>query len=168
VSAKKIPNAPACHQILFSADTSAKLAKLPKAEQRELAAQLELEAALIRKRLDGNKVTKAKAKATPMPMEYAGDMIEANIWYKIGLTKAEAPMLKTIGQRIFNQPVNSARVLRTLLLSALAHYDKLEPMMFGDVAYSQAEGFVTTDKYLHSVITGQHAKSGEGKGKGAL
>ena len=168
MSAKKIPNAPACHKILFSADLSAKLAKLPKAEQRELAAQLELEAALIRKRLDGNKVTKAKAKAAPMPMEYAGDMIQANIWYKIGLTKAEAPMLKTIGQRIFNQPVNSARVLRTLLLSALAHYDKLEPMMFGDVAYSQAEGFVTTDKYLHSVITGQHANLTQRKGKGAL
>ena len=167
MSAKKIPNAPAGQQILFSADTSAKLAKLSKAEQRQMAAQLDLEAALIRKRLDGNKVTKAKAKAVPMPMEYAGDMIQANIWYKIGLSKAEAPMLKTIGQRIFNQPVNSARVLRTLLLSALAHYDKLEPMMFGDVAYSQAEGFVTTDEYWHSVMTGQHAKIARGKGKAA-
>ncbi len=52
-----------------------------------------------------------------------------------------------------------------LLLSALAHYDKLEPMMFRDVAYSQAEGFWMTDMYLHGVIVGQHAKIAVRKGK---
>jgi len=98
-------------------------------------------------------------------MEYDGDWVQSNIWFKIGLTKAEAPMLKTIGRRIFNGPPKSAAVLRMLLLSALAHYDKLEPMMFQDVRYSQAEGFFQTDSYLHGVIAGQHAKIAERKGR---
>ena len=67
------------------------------------------------------KTTKAKAKSTPVKMEYDGDWMQSNIWFKIGLTKAEAPMLKTIGRRIFTKPVSSACVARMLLLSALAH-----------------------------------------------
>lgn len=105
---------------------------------------------------------KPKAKAAPAKMEYDGDWLQSNIWFKIGLTKAEAPMLKTIGRRIFNKPGSSACVARRLLLAALAHYDKLEPMMFRDVAYSEAEGF-WPDMYLHGVITGQHAKIAERK-----
>ena len=110
---------------------------------------------------------KPKAKAAPAKMEYDGDWLQSNIWFKIGLTKAEAPMLKTIGQRIFNKPVSSACVARTLLLAALAHYDKLEPMMFRDVAYSEAEDFWMPEMYLHGVIVGQHAKIAERKRKGA-
>ena len=112
-----------------------------------------------------SQTTKVKAKAAPQPMEYDGDQLYSNIWFKIGLTKAESPMLKTIGRRIFDKPVKSACVLRALLLSALAHYDKLEPMMFNDVKYSQAEGFWMTEHYLHGVIIGQHAKITERKGK---
>jgi len=113
-----------------------------------------------------NSPVKLKPKATAK-MEYAGDWLQSNIWFKIGLTKAEATMLKTIGRRIFNKPVSSAEVARALLLSALAHYDKLEPMMFQDVVYSQAEGFWKTDMYLHGVIAGQHAKLAERKRKRA-
>jgi hypothetical protein len=112
-----------------------------------------------------SKTSKAKGRSAPASMEYDGDMLYSNIWFKIGLTKAEAPMLKTIGRRIFDKPVKSACVLRALLLSALAHYDKLEPMMFRDVAYSQAEGFLMTEIYLHGLIVGQHAKIAERKGK---
>jgi hypothetical protein len=108
---------------------------------------------------------KPKAKAAPAKMEYDGDWLQSNIWFKIGLTKAEAPMLKTIARRIFSKPVSSACVARTLLLTALAHYDKLEPMLFRDVGYSQAEGFVMPDTYLHGVIVGQHAKIAERKRK---
>ena len=110
---------------------------------------------------------KPKAKAAPAKMEYDGDWLQSNIWFKIGLTKAEAPMLKTIARRIFNKPGSSACVARRLLLAALAHYDKLEPMIFRDVAYSQAECFSMTDMYLHGVITGQHAKIAERKRKWA-
>jgi hypothetical protein len=103
------------------------------------------------------KTTKAKAKAAPVTMEYDGDLIQCNIWFKIGLTKTEAPMLKTIGRRIFGMTVSSAAVLRTLLLSALAHYDKLEPLMFADGYYKRNEGFLTHSEYLHGVIASQQA-----------
>ena len=32
--------------------------------------------------------SKANAKAAQVQMEYAGDLIHRNIWFKIGLTKA--------------------------------------------------------------------------------
>ena len=108
---------------------------------------------------------RSKAKAAQVNMEYAGDWIQGNIWFNIGLTKTEAPMLKTIGRRLFNKPVKSALVLRMLLLTALAHYDKLEPMMISDAAYAQAEGFLTEDHFLHGIIASQHAKIAERKGK---
>jgi hypothetical protein len=110
-------------------------------------------------------VAKSKAKATPLKMESAGDILCGNIWFKIGLTKAEAPMLKTIGRRLCVGSVTSAQVLRTLLLVALAHYDKLEPMIFQDAAYSYDEGFLMMPEYLHGVITSQHAKIEEPKWK---
>jgi hypothetical protein len=108
--------------------------------------------------------SKANAKAAQVQMEYAGDLIHRNIWFKIGLTKAGASMLKTIGRRIFAKPESSAVVLRTLLQVSLAHYDKLERMYFKDLEYSEDEGFYP-DRYWHGLIVGQHAKIAKRKGK---
>jgi len=56
---------------------------------------------------------KSKPKGAPVQMEYAGDMLQRNIWFKIGLPNGEASMLKTIGARIFIKPASSACVART-------------------------------------------------------
>lgn len=102
-----------------------------------------------------------KSNAAPVKMESDGDWLQSNIWFKIGLTKAEAPMLKTIARGLFKKPATSACVARKLLLTALAHYDKLERMMYEDEAYSKAEDFLMTDMYLHGLVARQHAKIAE-------
>ena len=108
---------------------------------------------------------KSKARAGSVKWEYAGDWLRGNIWFSVGLAKTEAAMLKAIGRRIFRGRVSSACVARLLLLHALAHYDKLEPLILQDATYSESEGFCITDDYLHGVIAGQHAKIAEQKGK---
>ena len=109
---------------------------------------------------------KAKAKVGPMKIESSdGDWIQSNIWFKVGLTKHEAPMLKTIGRRIYEKPVSSALVLRKLVLLALAHYDKFEPLLFSDYRYAEVENFLNFDAYMHGLIAIQHAKITERKGK---
>lgn len=106
---------------------------------------------------------KPKAKAAPEKMEYAGDLLETNHWFKIGLTKASSLMLETIGRRLFDGTPKKAKVARALLVHALAHYDKLEPLILSDVKYFFAEDFFCMDKYLCGVIAGQHQKIAEGK-----
>ena len=103
------------------------------------------------------KASKSVKNAVPAKMDYAGDWTRSNVWLKIGLSREASPMLKTIGKRIYSKPVKSALVARSLLVAALAHYDKIEPLIFLDSNYSKKEGFCLVDRYLDRVIDRQHA-----------
>jgi hypothetical protein len=95
--------------------------------------------------------------------EYAGHIIRANIWFKLGLSKTEASMLKTIAGTLFTKKVRSVVAARTLLQAALTHYDVLEPLIFQDARYRDDEGFTMLDCYLDGLITRQHAKLSDRK-----
>lgn len=99
---------------------------------------------------------KARAKAKPVIKESAGDWIFGNIWFKIGLSKTDAAILKTIGSKIFAGKVNSAVVARRLLITALAHFDKINPLMLQDAKYAALEDF-RQDVYLRGLVKNQHA-----------
>ena len=104
---------------------------------------------------------KAKVKTKPAKMEYSGHWIEGNIWFNIGVSKTEARMLKAIKDQILLKPGtqnSSAKTMRILLQTCMAHYDVLEPLMFQDVNYSDKEGFLLTDDYLKGLIAQQHAR----------
>lgn len=106
---------------------------------------------------------KSKAKAARVKVAAgmsAGSWLYGNIWFSIGLSKREALMLKTITGRIWKKGSTmqtSAYSARVLLQACLAHYDVIEPLLFRDVAYSNKEGFCTTDEYLQGAIVRQNA-----------
>lgn len=100
---------------------------------------------------------KTKAKTAPVKMESSSHWIEGNIWFKLGLSKTEARMLKAVAARILTKP-HSGYTARLLLQSALAHYDVIEPLIFNDARYSEKEGFLNGDSYLKGLIALQCAK----------
>jgi hypothetical protein len=108
---------------------------------------------------------KSPAKGMPLKMEYSGHWIEGNIWFKLGLSKTEAKMLKAVAGKIFCKKAKSANVARVLLQGALAHFDKLAPLLIQDSDYAFQEGFVTTDCYVKSLVEQQLAKIAGGKSK---
>lgn len=117
---------------------------------------------------------KSKPAAQPAKMQCDGHWVEGNIWFKIGLSKTESEMVKTIAGRIWDKRCNpfggtstkppSGATLRALLQTCLAHYDVFEPLLIQDVNYSQAEGFSVPDLYLKGVIAQQHEKLAGWKG----
>ncbi len=85
--------------------------------------------------------SKAKAVAKPEITDRAGDYVWSNIWFKIGLSKPEAALLKIIGVQCFEGNLASAKIARILLQVALAHFDKLEPILAQSSNYAEQEGF---------------------------
>lgn len=107
---------------------------------------------------------KSKAETAPAKIESAGHWIEGNVWFKLGLSKTEAKMLKAIAGELFTKNTTSAEVARVLLQAALAHYDVLKPLVRRDAAYSKAEGFLILDDYFKGGIARQIAKIATAKG----
>ena len=96
---------------------------------------------------------KPQSKKTPA-IEYRGSIIQASQWFEIGLSPTELSALKLIREDIFSDPKNQtlAKTIRALFVSAIAHYDVLRPLLFGDAHYSQSEGFILVETYLEDVI----------------
>jgi hypothetical protein len=108
----------------------------------------------------GKKSSAKAASKNPAMAESSGNWIYSNVWFKIGLPRETAAMLKTIRQRIYVNPAKttSAETLRLILWVALAHYDVLEPLMLRCCNYADAEGFSRTDVYIKELIDRQHLK----------
>jgi len=100
------------------------------------------------------------AAKNPVKMEFDSDLVHANVYFKIGLARETSAMLKTVRQRLYgkNSKATSALALRRLIQFALAHYDVLEPLAFGDLDYFNAEGFQFMDSYFKELINRQHLK----------
>jgi hypothetical protein len=96
--------------------------------------------------------------ASNIEFDYDGHIVKANIWFKLGLSKTESSMLKTVASEIFTKERRSAAAARALLQAALAHFDILKPLIYADARYKQDEGFRLMDDYLEGVIARQHAK----------
>jgi hypothetical protein len=95
---------------------------------------------------------KSKAKTAPVKMEYSGHFVESNIWFRLGLSKTEARMLKVIAVKKLTSKATSAEAARFLLQGALAHFDVLDPLFKQDATYMEDEGFSCHDHYLKAVI----------------
>ena len=110
-----------------------------------------------------SKKSPAKKLKGEIKFEHACHNIRANIWFKLGMSKTEAAMLKTVSRRLFNGKATSAAAARALLQAALAHFDVLRPLIHRNAGYQIDEGFLTMDCYLEGVIARQHAKISGGK-----
>jgi hypothetical protein len=90
----------------------------------------------------------------------SGHAIESNIWFRLGLSKTEASMLKAIAfdGNIFVSNAPSAFIARALLQAALAHFNVLKPLIIQNITNRTEEGFSTMDGYIKGVIAHQRAK----------
>jgi hypothetical protein len=94
-------------------------------------------------------------KTTSIPIEYDGHLIESNICYcKIGLSSAETAALKKVRRRLFVRPnkVTLAETMRTLVLTAMAHFDTVCPLVLNDGWYARNEGFLGIERYQDNII----------------
>jgi hypothetical protein len=89
-----------------------------------------------------------------IPVEYDGNIVARNYWFKIGLSRPEIAALKKIRERFYHKPEskNLAATIRALLLTALAHYERIEPHRYNDVRYARREGFISTEMYQEELI----------------
>ena len=98
------------------------------------------------------------------PVKSAGYGTAENEWFNIGLSKVEVAMLKQIQAKIWMNPEDStrAKTIRLIVLAALAHYDTLASVLFGDAEYCAKEGFETSDLFFERMIEARLEGSGAG------
>ena len=98
------------------------------------------------------------------PVKTAGHATAENEWFNIGLSKMEVAMLKNIQAKVWIKPENSTRAqtIRLILQAALAHYDTLASVLFGDAEYCAKEGFETSDLFFERMIESRLEGSGAG------
>ena len=96
---------------------------------------------------------KKKPAAKPQIKEYAGNLISTNYWLKIGLAKEELLALRDIAQLFEHKQYQTpGHALRLVATTALMHWDKIEPFVFSDRAYSEAEGFGCFEIYRRNFL----------------
>jgi hypothetical protein len=136
------------------------VAQLSACEIKNLVQRLEKSVLLLRGFLRTIDSDHSQSKhPQPVKMDHAGLAVEKNIWFKIGLSKDETKMVKAIVPHILSKKfATSARAVRCLVQGTLAHYDKLEPLMFQDAAYAQREGFSSMNDFYKKIIARQHAQ----------
>jgi hypothetical protein len=101
---------------------------------------------------------KPAKKMKPEYSEYAGHSLLENVWFRIGLSKMEAKMLKTVAEKNFVAGTSSSKVARFLLQAALAHYDLIGPLLIQDERYCRSEGFMLMDVYMQGLVSNQTGK----------
>ncbi len=95
-----------------------------------------------------------QAQTAENPVKKIGHPTAENEWFNIGLSPVEVAMLKNIQARIFINPMGTTRAqtIRLLILGALAHYDTLGAVLFGDAEYLQNEGFECSEDFFEKMI----------------
>ena len=109
-----------------------------------------------------------KHAVSPQIQEYAGDIMGGDFWVKIGFNRTELAALHVLATRFsrsvprgslkasyyfrnsYKPTVGSAA--RRVLLSALAHWDKLQALDQADEEYATNEGFLDSDDYIRGLI----------------
>jgi hypothetical protein len=107
--------------------------------------------------LKEDRMQKTSNKVQTIPQvhtEYDGHICEANQWFKLGLSRAEIAALKKIRERFYQNPKNKklAAVLRALVLTSIAHFAEVHPIMYNDYTYAQKEGFGWPEIYQDELI----------------
>ena len=97
----------------------------------------------------------AKKPATPQ-VESIGNMCATNYWIKLGLMREELAALKTIAGVFENsKDQTTGKALHLVVTTALLHWDKLEPHVFSDREYCEAEGFRMMEQFRQAALRGK-------------
>jgi hypothetical protein len=85
--------------------------------------------------------------------EYAGPSIVSGYWLKLGFSREELHALHKIAELFENKRSRTAGRAALLVLStALMHWEKLEPFVFADQQYAEAEGFLCREVFVAQTV----------------
>jgi hypothetical protein len=96
----------------------------------------------------------AKNKSKPAAVaESVGNLGATNYWVKIGLVREELAALKPIA-KLFEDAKDqtTGNALHLLVTTALLHWDKLQPLVFSDRKYCEAEGFALFEQFRQAAL----------------
>jgi hypothetical protein len=108
------------------------------------------------------------AKKTAAPAaESVGNICATNYWVKLGLMREELAALKPIAGLFKNaKHQTTGNALHLVVTTALLHWDKLEPLVFNDQKYCEAEGFVTIEQFRQDTLHRKFPVKSDGRSAG--
>jgi hypothetical protein len=99
-----------------------------------------------------SKGSQSQVKSKPC-IEYAGKTVVANYWVKIGFSREELGALREISKIFKHSSYQTTGNAAALVLStALMHWEKLEPLLYADKAYCDAEGLLHIERFQAATI----------------
>ena len=96
----------------------------------------------------------AKDKSKPAAVaEYVVNLCATNYWVKLGLMREELAALKPIAQLFENaKDQTTGNALHLVVMTALLHWDKLQPLVFSDRKYCEDEGFAIFEQFRAAAL----------------
>jgi hypothetical protein len=126
---------------------------LDEAECLEAAQDMERIGQIIRERISGKLRGSENARISQPEIESVGNICSTNYWIKLGLMREELAALKEIGLLFKNsKDQTTGNALHLVVATALLHWEMLEPFVFSDKEYCEAEGFPLMEQYRRAVL----------------